>query len=288
MKRSNPRPAHAARPLHALAAAGLLLCAAFSIWAGEARAQEAAVQPESGGAHQSSAQQTALLAPSSAPAGAAYGLALQPVKVAYAAHHLSLDSENTSVAEALLAISHATGLQIESSYDSPEHFPAHYSGTEQQVVNALLDSSDCGFVIVPFSTDPTTIEKVVITRLYTVAPSGSQGAETRTSLDPRMERVAKYVPPESVAERRGESVLDIQKPAPREDSAPDEAHLRPVLPAATDGFAGSSVQPSIGSAAGEEKHADDQKVSAQGRYMQELYKSRLQQQQQNAPTAPVQ
>ena len=273
MRRLNARPANRARYLRALAAAGLLLCPAF--WAPSvAGAQDAAWRPQPGAV--------------SAPAEAAYGFALQPVKVAYAGHRLSLDSDNTSLHEALLAISHATGMQIESSYDSPEHFPAHYSGTEQQVVNALLDGAGCGFVIVASSTDPTTIAKVVIARLDTVDSAESQGVETRTSLGTRMERVAKYVPPESVAERRGEIVLDIRKPAPSEDSTPNEADLQAVLPAAPAAPAGVSAQPFTASANGEEKPGDDQKISAQGRYMQELYKARLQQQQQNAPTAPAQ
>jgi hypothetical protein len=222
-------------------------------------------------------------------------LPMQTPRVNYSTGMLTLDSENTTLTEALSAIRDKTSLQIESLPESTERFSAHFSGTPREVIAQLLKGSEFGYILVASRDDPAKLDKLILTKLAPLTPSDPTKASATNAPRPvPSPRLASYIPPD-VAERRGETIPDINAKPPSLDGPPRES--TPILPVPIPGpVAPASDAQSIvtsrdvpilvpvptpdpalaPSPAGD---ASRTQVNAAGQYMQELYRMRLQQSQ---------
>jgi hypothetical protein len=217
-------------------------------------------------------------------------LPTQTPRVIYSLGVLTLDSENTTLTEALSAIRDETSMQIESLPQSNERFSAHYSGTPREVIAHLLEGSEFGYVLVAFPDDPAKLDKLILTKLAPPTPSVTFRTGTANSPRPSPSRLAPSIPPESAAERPDEAVLDAKSKALPGDETTQKLPAPLSLMATRPVDAPAPTAPPDDSSPAnatllQPAGADSKKqVNATGQYMQDLYRMRLQLQGQQSGT----
>ncbi len=208
-------------------------------------------------------------------------LPTQTPRVTYSSGVLTLDSENTTLTEALSVIRDKTSLQIESLPQSSERFSAHYSGTPREVIAHLLEGSEFGYVLVAFPDDPAKLDKLILTRLAPPTPSVAFRTGAANSPPPLPPRLAPSILPESAAERPDEPMLDA-KPKPTLADEATQSLPVPLSPTARPVGSPLSTAPPDDSSSTNATLAQPagvdgrQQVNPAGQYMQDLYRMRLQ------------
>jgi hypothetical protein len=240
----------------------------------------------------------------------------QPPVVTYRDGVLTVDSQNSTLGDILVAIHQATGADFDPMPAISERTAAHLSGSATEVVSGLLRGSDFGYVLVSSAEDSTILQKVFLTPTEPAAGARDAAAGTRVTQakavlprptpapalpDPPLPpaepvaappadsavAAAAAVPAPAAAVPASPVVASASKeaaPAPPESPAPADD----VQAAATtqQGIALPNPAQFLERVSQQTPDQPQSTVNAAGQYMQELYRLRMQQQGQASAAQP--
>ncbi len=194
----------------------------------------------------------------------------QPPAVSYLNGILTVDSQNSTVTDILIAIRRITGAEFEPMPKITERAAVHVSGSAAEVVSSLLRGSDFGYILIASPDDPNILQRVFLTPTEAAIARNKSAAAAR----PVPAQLPPQLQPEPAAETESSAPLtEPQTVAAREpEEAPAVTQPAIVLP--------DPVQ--IAERVNQQnRDPNATPVNPAGQYMQELYKLRLQQ---NSPS----
>ena len=107
----------------------------------------------------------------------------QPPRVTYSNGQLTIDSQNSTLADILTAVRAQTGAQIDPPPNAGERVAAHLSGPPREVLSSLLDGANVGYIIVGSPDNQNVVQKVLLTTLRS-GPSPPASAAMNTPPPP--------------------------------------------------------------------------------------------------------
>jgi hypothetical protein len=196
----------------------------------------------------------------------------QPPRVTFSGGVLTVDSENSTLSDILLAVHQLTGADFEPMPQISERTAVHLSGSASDVVSDLLRGSQFGYVLISALENPDVLRTVVLiakeagAASHTIPLSMSARAMAEPLAAPTS---SESVNPDSTAATSSAPLATEQLPATTQQQI--------VLPDPVQVMERANLQ---------NRDPSQTPVNPAAQYMQELYRLRLQQQNQTTSAQP--
>jgi hypothetical protein len=210
----------------------LLLVAALPLWGQSAspvgQNKSGMVKPAPRGKKPASAVAAAVQQPVAIAPLTPETMPAEPPRVSYRNGLLQIYSRNATLSDILNAVRRQTGAQIDPAPNGSERVAAQLSGRPREVLSALLDGANVGYILVGSPDNPDGLNKVLLSRLSTAPASAPPVAAASRGFQPQ-------VPPEPEEDEPPPEAMMDRNPAM------DQQQMQPGMP----GMAGQPGQPIV-------------------------------------------